>query len=248
MILLLLIAICAPLLYALDAKIHKQNDARLQLRVAALESTANGVVIVDRSGNIVWTNPAFTAITGYSLNEVLGQNPHVLCSQQQPRSFYENVWKTILAGQVWHGEIINCRKDGRQYTEEMTITPVRNDRGEITHFVAIKQDVTERKQLEQQLRQAQKMEAVGLLSGGIAHDFNNLLGVIIGYSEILEERLEQNSDLRKSVQEIKKAGRRAVSLIRQLLAFSRQQVLAPRVLDLNAVVADTEKMLQPSDR
>jgi nitrogen-specific signal transduction histidine kinase/CheY-like chemotaxis protein len=121
---------------------------------------------------------------------------------------------------------------------------VRNVRGEITHSVAIKQGVTERKQLEKQLRQAQKMEAIGLLSGGIAHDFNNLLGVIIGYSEILEDRLEQNSDLRKGVEEIKKAGQRAVSLIRQLLAFSRQQVLAPRVLNLNAVVADTEKMLQ----
>ena len=242
---ILLTAICAPPLYALDAASHKQNDAHLQLQVAALESTANGVVIVERSGRIVWANPALTEITGYSLNQLQGQNVDILHSRQYPRSFYDNVWKTTTrAGQVWRGEIVNNRKDGREYTEELTVTPVRNNAGEITHVVAIKQDVTERRQLEQQLRQAQKMEAVGLLSGGIAHDFNNLLGVIIGYSEILEERLEQNSDLHKSVEQIKKAGQRAVSLIRQLLAFSRQQVLAPRVLDLNTVVADTEKMLR----
>lgn len=240
----LLIAVCAPLFYALDCIIHKQTDTQLQLRVAALESTANGVVITDRSGNIVWANPAFTAITGYSLNDVLGQNPRILRSRQHPRSFYENMWNTILAGQVWHGEIINSRKDGRQYTEEQTITPVRNDRGEITHFVAIKQDITERKQLDQQFRQAQKMEAVGRLAGGIAHDFNNLLSVIIGYSEIVEERLKPDDPLRAKIEVIKKAGQRGASLTRQLLVSSRRQALIPKVLDLNAVVADTEKMLQ----
>jgi signal transduction histidine kinase len=109
--------------------------------------------------------------------------------------------------------------------------------------IATFKDITERKSLEKQLRQAQKMEAIGQLSGGIAHDFNNLLGVIIGYSEILEEQLAAGDSMHKSVQEIKKAGKRAASLTRQLLAFSRQQVLEPKILALNAVVSNVEKML-----
>jgi nitrogen-specific signal transduction histidine kinase/CheY-like chemotaxis protein len=126
----------------------------------------------------------------------------------------------------------------------MTITPVRDQRGEITHFIAIKVEVTERKRLEQQLRQAQKMEAVGRLAGGVAHDFNNLLTIISGYSELLLEHPGEVEPLRGYVNEIRNASGRAASLTRQLLAFSRQQVLAPRVLDLNAVVANVEKMLK----
>src|SRR5208282_4795072 len=114
----------------------------------------------------------------------------------------------------------------------------------ITHFIATKQDVTERKRLENQFRQAQKMEAVGRLAGGVAHDFNNLLTIINGYSEMVLERLDSSDPTRGQLEEIRKAGERAGSLTRQLLAFSRQQVLAPRVLDLNTLVADVEKMLR----
>ena len=108
----------------------------------------------------------------------------------------------------------------------------------------VNRDVSERKNLEEQFRQAQKMEAVGRLSGGVAHDFNNLLGVIIGYAEFLQERLDSANALRSSVDEILNAGKRAASLTRQLLAFSRQQVLDPKVLDLNAAVSDMYKLLR----
>jgi nitrogen-specific signal transduction histidine kinase/ActR/RegA family two-component response regulator len=121
---------------------------------------------------------------------------------------------------------------------------VRNEEGTLTHFEMIAEDITERRMLEAQLRQAQKMESVGRLAGGVAHDFNNMLGVILGYSEVLEDRLEQNPELRKHAEQIKKAGLHAASLTRQLLAFSRQQVLEPKVLNLNTVVAEMEKMLR----
>jgi two-component system cell cycle sensor histidine kinase/response regulator CckA len=136
------------------------------------------------------------------------------------------------------------RKDGKLITASLTGRPVHDEEGTLTHFEIIAEDVTERKTLEAQFRQSQKMESVGRLAGGVAHDFNNLLSVILGYSEVLEDSLDQNNKLRKYTEAIKKAGMRAASLTRQLLAFSRQQVLEPKVLNLNSVVTDTEEMLR----
>ena len=128
----------------------------------------------------------------------------------------------------------------------MNIAPVRDARGEVTHFIATKQDVTERKSLEEQLQQAAKMEAVGRLAGGVAHDFNNLLTIINGYTELLLEKFASDNKVSVHLKEVKEAGERAASLTRQLLAFSRRQVLAPQVLDLNAVVSNLAATNQPS--
>ncbi len=358
----------------LDTTERKRAEALVHLQASALNAAANAIVITDQQGTILWVNPAFTRMTGYELEEVRGQNPRVLKSGKHEQAYWEDLWRTILAGQVWQGETTNRRKDGILYVEEQTITPVLNEQGTATHFVAIKQDVTERKQAEQalrearqrldhvvtsspavlytlalegenfrvtwvtdniqellgvqphdtywrgwwqgrvhpddrareeallqadlltqgraadefrirrqdgsyrwvrsearllrdaagdpvevvgslmdvtdrkqlenQYRQAQKMEAVGTLAGGVAHDFNNLLTVINGYSELLLNSLKPGDPMRNLLAEIHKAGERAGSLTRQLLAFSRQQVLELKVLDLNALVADTEKMLR----
>ena len=223
---------------------RKQNEAQLRLQAAALESAANAVVITDRSDKIMWVNPAFTVVTGYSSEEAIGQSLTILNSDKHPKSFFDEISKTIRAGKVWHGEVVNRRKDGNLFTDEQTITPVRNESGEITRFVTIEQDVTEKKQLAQQLNHAQRMESVGRLAGGVAHDFNNLLTVIIHYSAALMERKELDPHARQQAEEIKKAGNRAAALTRQLLAFSRQQVLEQKILNLNAIVTDTEKMLR----
>src|SRR5208282_4392442 len=135
-------------------------------------------------------------------------------------------------------------KDGSWHVLESGASAVLNAQGQVEKLVIVNRDVSARRSLEEQFRQAQKMEAVGRLSGGIAHDFNNLLGVIIGYAEFLQERMVPEDSLRGSVDEILKAGKRAASLTRQLLAFSRQQVLDPKVIDLNSVVLDTEKLLR----
>jgi PAS domain S-box-containing protein len=220
---------------------RKQSEALLNLRTKALESAANGIAITDREGTIIWANAACAALTGYTPSEILGQNPRLFKSGQHDEAFYGSLWTTIRQGRVWHDEIINRRKDGTLYTEEMTITPVRDAQGDITSFVAVKQDVTARKELEGQSAQAKRLEAVGRLAGGVAHDFNNMLTVILGHCDMLLENAEVSTA--KSAREIKKAGLHAAELTRQLLMFSRRQVLQPRVLNLNEVVSNIAGML-----
>ena len=227
-----------------DITEHKRAEAENMRLVTAIEQSAEGVVITNTKGEIEYVNPAFTRTTGYSREEAIGQNPRILKSGRHDAAFYQQLWDTILKGQPWHGEVINQRKDGTLYTEQMSIAPVRGGNGEVTHFIATKQDVSERKIMEAQLQQAAKIEAVGRLAGGVAHDFNNLLTVINGYSELLLDELAQDSTLSGYVKEIHGSGERAAALTRQLLAFSRRQVLAPQVLDLNVVIADLENMLR----
>src|SRR5579863_7509505 len=127
---------------------RKRAEALLHLRTTALEAAASGVLITDRNGQIVWVNEAFAALTGYSADEVLGKNPRLLQSGKHGAAFYQNLWMTILAGHVFRSEVVNRRKDGSLYTEEMIITPVRNPQGEMTHLIDIKQDVSDRKRAE----------------------------------------------------------------------------------------------------
>jgi PAS domain S-box-containing protein len=227
-----------------DISIRKLAEAEHIRLMTAIEQAAEAVVITDPEEQILYVNPAFSAMTGYSREEALGMNTRVLKSGKQDAAFYASMWAALLDGQVWRGEMINRRKDGSLYTEKMSITPVRNEHGKLTHIVAMKEDITARKLLEGQYRQAQKMEAVGRLAAGVAHDFNNLLTIIVGYSDLMLEQLAPTDPRRAYATEIKGAAERAVGLTRQLLAFSRQQVLAPRVLDLNALITNLTKLLK----
>ena len=221
-----------------------QTLEALQLQTAAVTAAANGIVITSLDGTVQWVNPAFTRMTGYTPQEVVGHKPTVLKSGRHERSFYRELWQTILAGDVWRGEIVNRRKDGRLYTEQMTVTPVETAGAGITHFVAIKSDITREKELQAQLRQAQKMEAVGQLAGGVAHDFNNMLTAILGYCELLLDSTPPGDPRHSDITEIRATGDRAATLTRQLLAFSRRQILAPRTVDVNRVVRDLEGLLR----
>jgi PAS domain S-box-containing protein len=229
---------------ARDITEWKRIEEQLRLQAAALAAAANSIVITDLGGQVRWVNPAFTTLTGYELGEVMGKNPRVLKSGQHDRDFYEQMWKTVTEGRVWQGEVVNRRKDGSFYREEMTITPVLSDDGAIQNFVAIKQDISARKSLEEQLRQSLKMEAVGQLAGGVAHDFNNFLQVVIIHCELLADELGPDSHLNKMVKEIRHASKHAARLVSQLLAFSRKQVLQPKILNLNSVVSEADTMLR----
>ena len=227
-----------------DVTDEKREEQQRRLLSTVLESAVNAILIADAEGRISWVNAAFTDLTGYSPEEVVGQNPRILKSGKHDEAFYRKMWDTISRGNTWHGQLVNRRKDGSLYTEETTILPVLGVYGNIASFVCIKRDITLEVDLTRQLHQAQRLEAVGQLAGGVAHDFNNILTIISGNAELALADLPPQDPTADALCEIMEASRRAAGLTRQLLAFSRKQILQPRVLDLNVLVAGTEKMLR----
>jgi PAS domain S-box-containing protein len=210
---------------------------------AAISQSGEAVVITDADGRIEYVNPAFERISGYTRDEVLGQNPRLLRSGHQGEEFYRQMWATLNAGQTWHGRMINRRKDGTTYTQDATISPVLDAAGNLVRFVGVGHDVTHELLLGQQLQQAQRMETIGRLAGGIAHDFNNILSVINANADFALEALSPDHPARADVAQIREAGDRAASLTRHLLAFSRQQMLQPELLNLNTVVTEMRDMI-----
>jgi len=216
---------------------------RLRL-TAAIQQAAEVIIITDRNGTIQYVNPAFETVTGFTVKEAVGQNIHILKSGKQDDAFYRELWTTISGGRTWRGRLVNKRKDGTLYTEEATISPVRDATDRIVNYVAVKRDVTEQLRLEAQFQQAQKMESIGRLAGGVAHDFNNLLTGITGFTRFALDAVESGSPVRDDLEQVLKLAGRAEDLTRQLLAFSRRQTLRPVTLNLNQVVSDITKMLR----
>ncbi len=228
----------------IDLRAIKQAEAERERLSAAIEQSKEVIVITDPDGRIQYVNPAFEAVTGYTRDEAVGQRPRLLKSGEQDDAFYQTLWQTITAGRTWQGRFVNKRKDGRFYTEEATISPVRDAGGAIVNYVAVKRDITEHLALAAQVQQAQKMESVGRLAGGVAHDFNNMLTAILGHAELAVERLTEDDPLRSDLEEIRRAAQRSADLTRQLLAFARRQTVTPQMLQLNETVDAMLKMLR----
>jgi two-component system cell cycle sensor histidine kinase/response regulator CckA len=210
---------------------------------SVVEDAPYGIYRASIAGDLILANPALQKMLGYDSREELLQanlGTHIYRHASEHQKFIQTVVQEQYFKDV---ELEWRRKDGAPITVRCSGWPVKDEAGAVTYLEVFAEDVTERRVLERQLRMAQKMEAVGRLSGGIAHDFNNLLGVIIGYSQVLKRSLGSVSPLFEHAEEIEKASQRAVSLTRQLLAFSRQQVLEPVILNLNTLVSDMEKML-----
>jgi two-component system, cell cycle sensor histidine kinase and response regulator CckA len=223
--------------------VRRQLIEREELFRLITENAADMIAVVDAKGKRLYNSPSYERILGYSETDLASSNP---LDQIHPEDRDKVAKAASDARRTGSGTNLEYRmrhKDGSWRALESRASTIVKA-GQVEKLVIVNRDVTERKGLEEQFRQSQKMEAVGRLSGGVAHDFNNLLGVIIGYGEVVEQGTPVESPLRSSVEEMLKAGHRAATLTRQLLAFSRQQVMDPRVLDLNAVVKDMEKMLK----
>jgi two-component system, cell cycle sensor histidine kinase and response regulator CckA len=229
-------AISFVLASALD---QHTTEETLRLRDRALGAINQGILIADSAqvgDPIIYVNPTFERITGYSAEEVVGRNFRFLQGQNSDRQMAHDIQSAMEEHRNFSGMILNYRKDGSEFWNEITVAPVADDRREVTHFVGTHADVTKRVELEAQLRQAQKMEAVGQLTGGIAHDFNNLLTVIIGNAEALAMELGQHPALKTTAELVLAAAERGAELTQRLLTFGRRQTLRPEPIDLNEAV------------
>jgi len=220
----------------IDISERKRREEQLHLQSTALEFAANAIVITDVNGKIVWVNKAFTETTGYSAEEVIGKNPRILKSGELKPSFYKEMWETILSGKVWRDTVVNRRKDGSLNREDMTITPISDGAGKISHFVAIKQDITELEQalsdvrakndelaaMTQQLWQASRLATVGELAASVAHELNNPLATISLRLETLAAQLENDEQKRHAVEIVADETERMGKLVGNLLQFSRR--------------------------
>ncbi len=234
---------------ARDVTQRRQAEEQLRLLAAAISSIEEGVLITDTQPaplgpEIVFVNKGLCQLTGYPEEELLGQTPQLFLGPKTEQALLNQLEGKLVSGQSFSAETVNYRQDGSEYHAAWHISPVVDPAGRVTHYVSIQRDVTQLKLLEAQFLQMQKMEAVGRLAGGVAHDFNNLLTVIKGYSELLLSNLDEQSPLRRDVEQIEQAGEQATSLTRQLLIFSRQEMVQPKVLNLNSIVNNTEQMLQ----
>ncbi len=222
---------------------RKRVEENLRKLSVAVEQNPASIVITDTFGNIEYVNPHFSRLTGYSFAEAVGQNPSFLKTGETATEQYQTLWQTITSGGEWRGEFHNRKKNGDLYWEQALISPIRDDSGLITHFIAIKEDVTDRKQLESQLQHSQKMDAIGQLAGGIAHDFNNILTAIVGYATIIQLKLPAESPLKKNAEQITATAERGASLTQGLLAFSRKQTSQRVTVDLNEIINRVHQLL-----
>jgi two-component system cell cycle sensor histidine kinase/response regulator CckA len=220
---------------------RKRTEEALRLLSSAVKQSKESIMIteaeLDLPGpKIIFVNPAFTQMTGYTAAEVLGGTPRMLQGPSTDRAVLDRLRRNLEQGDAFAGETINYRKDGAEFVLEWQIAPLRNAGSAITHFVAIQRDITARKRLEAQLVQSQKMETVGKLAGGVAHEFNSILTAILGQSELLLQDLPAGSPLGEKVTSIHDAAGRAAILTRQLLAYGRKQTLQPETLNLNTIL------------
>ncbi len=225
---------------------REQAELSLMRLDTAINTIDETIIITDTQGLIQYVNPAFERTTGYSRDEALGSSIHMLESGRHAQDFYRHMQQSVARGEVWKGIVVNKKKDGSLYDAEATLSCTRLADGAVANFITVQRDVTLELKLEQQYRQAQKMEAIGALAGGIAHDFNNILAAILGYTQIAMDTLNDRAATRRHLQSILKATDRAISLVKQILTFSRKTEHEKRPVMPGIVIKEALKLLRAS--
>jgi len=226
-----------------DISGRKRSEDQLRTLSCAVEQSPSIVVITDTAGTIEYVNRKFVEVTGYSREEAVGSNPRLLKAGTTPDEVYADLWRTVSAGKEWRGEFQNRKKGGEVYSETAIISPVQDERGIISHYIALKEDVTQQRSLADALRHSQKMESLGTLTGGVAHDFNNILTAIIGYANLIQMKSAPADPCQRFAGQVVAAAEKAAVLTRGLLAYSRNQAMSPAHLDLNEVVGRVDRLL-----
>ncbi len=222
-----------------ERKALGEERARL---FAAINQSTEAIVIIDVEGVVKYVNPAFETVTGRSKDDSVGQHLAAIKSGRRDDEFFPRVWSTIERGESRRGLVVNQRAQAFAQTVEVVVSPVRDGAEQIVNHVMTIRDVSKQVELEEHVRHAQKMDAVGRLAGGVAHDFNNILQSILGFSGMLIAELAEGTPQHEDAEEIRKAARRAADLTRQLLTLSRKHDVLYAVLDLNEIIRRNEKM------
>jgi len=231
-----------------DITHHVLLENQLRKLNQAVEQSPISIVITNLQGDIEYVNPKFTQITGYSSEEVIGQNPRILKSGETPPEEYRAMWQTISSGKEWRGEFHNKKKNGELYWEQAWIAPIFDKDGHITHYIALKEDITEKKHLEAALVSSQKLATLGTLAAGIAHEINSPLQTILGIAESLLTRLEKGEfdaeRAKKYLDTVRRNGWRVADIIRSLLTYARTPVSTFQQADLNHIIQDTLLLIE----
>ncbi|NCS88230.1 MAG: hypothetical protein AUK34_15225 [Ignavibacteria bacterium CG2_30_36_16] len=235
-----------------DITEKKKWEDQVNLLTTALESAANGIVITDSNADVIWINDSFTNLTGYRFAEIVGKNVRILKSGVMDKKYYYNLWEIIKSGKVWQGEIINKKKNGDLYTEEMTITPVRIDGEEITHYIALKQDITERKKYELELKETKEAaEAANKLKSSflanMSHELRTPMVGILGYADILNHELEA-TEFKEMASNLYESGNRLMDTLNLILHLSKLEAnkleIEAKVVNVDAVIQSVVKQFQ----